>query len=113
MKEVSMAIPTNGKKGMNDTVSEVLGRAITFTIIDFKEGSIDNVDVLVNPALSYKHGAGPIVIKMLIDKAVNIITYFNSKPLENPNIKMIKVKSGITVTEAIKESMKNLWNEIM
>lgn len=52
LKEVKMAIPTNGKKGIKDTVSEVLGRAITFTIIDFKEGSIDNMDVLVNPALS-------------------------------------------------------------
>ena len=113
LKNIRVAIPTNGKKGMKDTVSEVLGRAKTFTIIEIKGSAVDNVEVLENPALSYKHGAGPIVVKTLIDKDVNIIIAreFGSgafELLDQNNIKMLKVKSGITVTEAIKELMKNL-----
>ena len=113
MKEIKLAIPTNGKKGMKDTVSEVLGRAKTFTIIEIKESSVDNVKVLENPALSYKHGAGPIVVKMLIDKGVNMIAAREFGPgayalLDQHNVKMLEVNSGITVTEAIKELMQNL-----
>ncbi len=108
MKEIRIAIPTNGKKGMKDTVSEVLGRAKTFTIIEVKESSVDNVEVLENPALPYRHGAGPIVVKTLIDKGVNVIAAREFGPgayalLDQHNVKMFEVKSGVTVTEAIKE----------
>jgi len=113
LKEIRVAIPTNGKKGIKDTVSEVLGRAKTFTIIEIKESSVDNVEVLENPAVSYKHGAGPIVVKMLIDKGVNVIAAREFGPgayalLDQHNVKMFEVKSGVTVTETIKELMKNL-----
>ena len=118
LKNIKVAIPTNGKKGMKDTVSEVLGKAKTFTIITIKENAVDNVEVLENPASSYKHGAGPIVIKMLIDKGVNMITAREFGPgvytlLDQHDVKMLEVKSGITVTEAINESMKHLGNNIM
>ena len=118
LKNIKVAIPTNGTKGMKDAVSEVLGKAKTFTIIEIKENDVDNVEVLENPASSYKHGAGPIVIKMLIDKGVNMITAREFGPgvytlLDQHDVKMLEVKSGITVTEAINESMKHLGNNIM
>jgi predicted Fe-Mo cluster-binding NifX family protein len=113
LKKIRLAIPTDGKRGMNDTVSEVLGRAKTFTLIKIKGNTIDVVEVLENPASSYKHGAGPIVVKMLIDKGVNMITAREFGPgastlLDQHKVTMIKVKAGITVSEVIKESMKKL-----
>ena len=113
LKEIKLAIPTNGRKEMNDTVSEVLGKAKTFTIIALKGNAIDSIEVLENPALTYKHGAGPIVIKMLLDRGVNRIAAREFGPgayslLSQHYVKMFAVKSGITVTEAIKEVMKNL-----
>jgi predicted Fe-Mo cluster-binding NifX family protein len=44
--------------------------------VDVEESVINvikNVKVLENPAVSYKHGAGPIAVKMLIDEGVNTI----------------------------------------
>jgi predicted Fe-Mo cluster-binding NifX family protein len=113
LNAIKIAIPTNGKKGMEDTVSEVLGRATTFTIIELKENATEIIEILENPAASYKHGAGPIVIKMLIDKGVEMITAGEFGPgvytlLEQHKITMLTVKSGITVTNALKESMKHV-----
>lgn len=113
LKNMRVAIPTTGKKGMSDTVSKVLGRAKTFTIIEIKKRVVDNLKVLENPALSYKHGAGPIVIKMLIDKGVDMIMAKEYGPgahtlLKQHNVKMLKVKSGITVTESINKLIKKI-----
>lgn len=101
------AIPTKGKGGLEDVVSEVFGRANTFTVVDMEDGVIKNVKVLKNPAVSYQHGAGPIVVKMLIDSGVNMVLSGELGPgasalLEQHNITMIAVKPGITVSEAIR-----------
>jgi predicted Fe-Mo cluster-binding NifX family protein len=68
-----VAVPTKGRGGLDDVVSEVFGRANTFTIVDIEKGTIKNFKVLENPAVSYQHGAGPIVVKMLLDEGVNIV----------------------------------------
>jgi predicted Fe-Mo cluster-binding NifX family protein len=112
-KEIRLVIPTNGKKGIRDTVSEVFGRAKTLTIIGVKEGSISDVEVLENPALSYRHGAGPIVVKMLVDIGVDVIAAREFGPgasalLKQHNVKMLDVRSGVTVAEAVEGLMKNL-----
>jgi predicted Fe-Mo cluster-binding NifX family protein len=51
-----VAIPTKGQGGLEDVVSDVFGRANTFTIFDVEEEKIKNVKVLNNPAISYQHG---------------------------------------------------------
>jgi len=63
MQKCKIAIATKGDGGMEDVVSEVFGRANTFTIIDLNK-EVENVTVLQNQAKSYKHGAGPLVVKM-------------------------------------------------
>jgi len=68
-----IAVATDGKKGLEDTVSNVFGRARTFTIVDVEDEKIIGTSVMENPALPYKHGAGPIAIKMLIDDGVEIV----------------------------------------
>ena len=104
---------TNGKEGLADTVSEVFGRAKTFTIIERKENAPAIIEILENPAAFYKHGAGPIVSKMLIDKGVDIMIAREFGPgvytlLDQHKITMLTVKSGSTVTDALNESMKHI-----
>ncbi len=105
-----IAIPTKGKGGLEDVVSDVFGRANTFTIVDVKEGVIKNVKVLQNPAVSYQHGAGPIVVKMLIDAKVNIAIAAEFGPgvstlLDQHRVTKITVPAGTNVAESIKNAL--------
>ncbi|HID17721.1 TPA: hypothetical protein EYP26_05455, partial [Candidatus Bathyarchaeota archaeon] len=52
LKEVRLAIPTKGSKGMEDAVSNVFGRAEKFTVVEVRDGSIVDVRVVENPAIS-------------------------------------------------------------
>lgn len=62
-----VAVPTGARGGLEDLVSEVFGRADTYTIVDVGDGEVKSVEVVRNPAVSYTHGVGPIVVKMLVD----------------------------------------------
>jgi len=106
-----IAIPTKGDKGIEDVVSDVFGRSETFTIIDVSDGSILSVEVVKNPAASYKHGAGPIVVKMLADMEVTAVAAREfglgaSTLLDQHNIKKLEVEADISVREAIKTVLK-------
>ena len=113
MEKLKIAIPTMGSKGLDDRVSDIFGRAKTFTIIEISDGSIGNVDIIENPAISYKHGVGPIVIKMLTDMGVSAVAFNEigvgaSILLDQNNIRKVKVESGIPVREAVKAILKEL-----
>lgn len=113
MDKIRLAIPTKGDKGIEDFVSDVFGRAETFTIIDISDGSIINVKVVKNPAASYKHGAGPIAIKMLADMGVTAVAAREfglgaSTLLDQNNIKKYKVKVDTPVKEAVKTVLKEI-----
>lgn len=111
MQKIKLAVPTEMDKGLEDVVSKVFGRAKTFTIVEFKEGSIGDVHVVENPAATYKHGAGPIVVKTLVEMGVNTVMAREFGPgasvlLEQHNIKTLIVEAGISVTEAIENVLK-------
>ena len=113
LEKIRIAVATKGRKGLKDTVSEVFGRAKTFTIIDMREKVIQNIEVLDNPAASQKQGVGPIVTKMLGEAGVNIVAASEVGPgastlLEIYNIKKISVKPGMQVTEAIKKALQEI-----
>ena len=113
LKEMKLAIPTKGDKGMEDVVSDVFGRAEKFTIIEIRNGSIGNVEVVENPAATYKHGAGPIVVKMLADMGVTAVAAREfglgaSTLLDQHSIKKFSVKAGISVNEAVKHVLNLL-----
>ena len=113
LNRIKIAIPTKGDKGMEDVVSDVFGKSETFTIIDISDGSIRSVKVVKNPAASYKHGAGPIVVKMLADMEVTAVAAREfglgaSTLLDQNNIKKCKVKADIPVREATKTMLKEL-----
>ncbi|HIE13875.1 TPA: hypothetical protein EYP70_01240 [Candidatus Bathyarchaeota archaeon] len=112
-----IAIPTKGYKGLDDQVSEVFGRSPTFTFVEIVNGSITNVDVVSNPAIAYKHGAGPIVVKMLADRNVDVALSKEfglgvSILLEQNNIKKIKIEGEHSVREAIQKVLTELKAEI-
>ena len=93
---------------MKDFISEVFGRAKTFTVIDIEGEAVRNVDVVPNPAVSYKHGAGPIVVKMLIELGVNVVLAGELGPgssalLEQHNVTVLKVDTNTSVSEIIKQ----------
>jgi predicted Fe-Mo cluster-binding NifX family protein len=110
---LKIAIPTKRQGGLEDVVSDVFGRANTFTILEVEKGAIKSVKVLENPAASYAHGAGPIVVKMLIDSEVNMVLAAEFGPgaselLEHHKITMILVEANIAVAKAIKEALSKL-----
>jgi predicted Fe-Mo cluster-binding NifX family protein len=110
LEKTRVGIPTRGKGGLEDHVSDVFGRANTFTVVDIEKGVIKNVKVLENPAISYQHGAGPIVVKMLIDSKVNTVIAAEFGPgvstlLDQHNITKITVAAGTTVAESIKSAL--------
>lgn len=111
--KIRLAAPTKGRGGLEDCVSEVFGRAKTFTIADLEKGDLKNVKVLENPAVSYEHGAGPIVVKMLLDLNVNTLIAAEFGPgvstlLDQHNVKRIRIPAG----RSVKESVEGVLDEL-
>lgn len=111
MQKRKIAVPTKGDKGLKDAVSDVFGRAKAFTIIDIEDNTVVKVAVIQNPAASYKHGAGPVVVKTLTDLGVNVVIAGEFGPgvstlLEHFNVAKIEVKPGTSVAEAIKKDLE-------
>lgn len=105
---IRIAVATGKNGGLDDRVSDVFGRTDTFTLIDVDKGQIKNVKILKNPAVSYEHGAGPIVVKTLVDLGVNIVIGSELGPgalalIKQHNISMVKVNRGTLVSDAIKK----------
>lgn len=106
-----IAVATNGRNGLKDTISNVFGRAKTFTVIDTENKKIENVKIVKNSAVSCNHGAGPIVVKMLKDNNVKIILSNElgigaAELLKQFNITHKKVEPGTNVEEAIKDFLQ-------
>jgi len=113
MEKFRIAIATKGRDGLEDFVSDVFGRAKAFTLIDSEEGEIKSVKILENPAVSYKHGAGPIVVKMLIDADVNLVLASELGPgasalLKQHNITTTAAKPGTDVENSVKEALSKI-----
>jgi len=103
---MKLAIPTRGDKGLEDVVSDVFGRSGNFTIVEISDGSVGNVEVVRSPAAEYKHGAGPIVIKMLTEMGVTAVAAREfgigaSTLLDQNDIKKYKVKTDTPVREVV------------
>lgn len=111
MGKLKIAVATNEKNGLEDVVSNVFGRAKTFTIVDTEDKKITGISILENPAVSYHHGAGPIAVKMLIDEGVKLVLanelgFGASALLKQHNITVIPVKPGTNVGDATKKALR-------
>jgi predicted Fe-Mo cluster-binding NifX family protein len=113
-----IAVATDGRDGIEDVVSNVFGRARTFTIVDVEDEKIIGVSVLENPALAYPHGAGPIAIKTLVDDGVEVVLANEigvgaSEILEQHNIIYIQARPGTNVGDAIKKVLRTHKKELL
>lgn len=111
MVKHKIAVATDGKNGLEDTISNVFGRAKTFTIVEAEDEKIINVSILDNPALSYSHGAGPIVTKMLIDNRVEVVIATElgvgaSEILQQHKVIYIQAEPGTNVGKAVKKALR-------
>ena len=112
MDNIRVAVATNNKKGIEDTVSEVFGRAKTFTLLDITTNKITNIQFLENCATNYHHGAGPIAVKMLVDNKVNMVIANQLglgayELLKQHEIKIVPIEPGTKVEEAVKQAIQN------
>jgi predicted Fe-Mo cluster-binding NifX family protein len=113
MGKMRIAVPTKAHEGLEDVVSEVFGKAKTFTIVDVEDGEVEKVQVIDNPAASYEYGAGPVAVKTLADLKVNLVMSGECGPgalnlLEHYKITQFSVKRNTKVTDSIKEALSKL-----
>lgn len=113
MGKFRIAVPTKKHKGLEDVVSEVFGKAKTFTIVDVEDDEVKNVQVIDNPAASYEYGSGPVAVKTLADLKVNLVMAGELGPgasnlLEHYKIRQLSVRSNTKVADSIKEALSEL-----
>jgi predicted Fe-Mo cluster-binding NifX family protein len=113
MRKLKIAVATEKHKGLEDVVSEVFGKAKTFTIVDIEDGEGKNVQVIDNPATSYEYGAGPVAVKTLADLKVNLVMATEFGPgalglLEHYKISQVSVKPNTKVAESIKQALSKI-----
>jgi len=109
MGKLKIAIPSKAYASLDDTVSEVYGKAKTFTIADIENGQARNVRVIDNPAALYDYGAGPVAAKTLADLRVDVVLAAELGPgasglLKHHGMKTISVKPGMKVADVIREN---------
>ena len=113
MKRRRIAISTRGISGLKDEVSDVFNRTKTITIIDVVDGEVKDVQVLQNPAASYRFGAGPILVKTLVDMKVNVVVAADLCPgasalIHDHDISKMVVKPSTPVYEALKVAQSQI-----
>jgi predicted Fe-Mo cluster-binding NifX family protein len=116
MKWHRIAVPTKGKDGLEDVVSTVFGKAKTFTIFDIKDEKPNLIKIIENPAKSYIFGAGPIVVKKLIDMGINLVLAYElgmgaKGLLKQHNIGHIPVMQKSKVRETVEIAINSLKKE--
>jgi predicted Fe-Mo cluster-binding NifX family protein len=113
MGKLKIAVPTKAYAGLEDTVSEVFGKAKTFTIVEVENDQVKNVQVIDNPAAFYEYGSGPVAVKTLADLKVDFVLAAELGPgasglLEHYHIRKISVKPNTKVSDAVKENVAKL-----
>lgn len=113
MERLKIAVPTKAYAGLEDTVSEVFGKAKTFAIVEVENGQVKSVRVIDNPAASYDYGSGPVAVKTLADLKVNCVMAAELGPgaaglLEHHHIRKVSVKPNTKVADVIKENLSKL-----
>lgn len=73
MSRLRIAFPTEGHGGLDETISEVFGKAKTLTLVDIEEGRILDATVVENPGASLDQGSGPLAVKLLADRNVDLV----------------------------------------
>jgi predicted Fe-Mo cluster-binding NifX family protein len=113
MGKLKIAVPTKSYGGLEDSVSEIFGKAKTFTIVEVENGQIRDTRVIDNPAASYEYGSGPVAVKTLADLKIDFVLASELGPgasglLEHHHIRKVSVKPNTKVSDAVKEMLTKL-----
>jgi predicted Fe-Mo cluster-binding NifX family protein len=113
MSKVKIAIATKGPKGLGDEVADAFALAETFTFATI-DGNKVHVEVLKNPAVTFSHGRGRMVVHMLKEKGVNIVVASEFGPgasalLEQSKIRKVVAQAGTTVGDIIRDKLYKKW----
>ena len=107
-----IAVASQNMNGLNDIIPQVFGRSPAFTIIEIKNGVIEEVIVQRNPSAKVEHGAGPTTCMRL--KMMNVDTTIAAEfgptvtaILKEAKINMVKMKAGTKVKDAINQYQIN------
>lgn len=111
MSRIKIAIPSKEGKGLEGSISDVFGKAQNFVLVEVENGSVLSAKVVKNPAASYKHGSGPLAVKMLTDMKVDVAASREfglgvSTLLEQNKIEKTKIETGISVKEAVQRVLE-------
>ncbi len=113
LRKMRIAVSTKKHAGLEDTVSDVFGKAKTFTIIDVEDDEVKEVQVIDNPAASYQYGAGPVAVKTLADLKVDLVMAGELGPgasnlLKHYEIDKFPVKPNAKVADSLKKALPEL-----
>jgi len=108
LRKLRFTIPTKGKGGLEDVVSDVFGGANTFTLVNIENNKVKDVKIVKNPAASKTHGRGPVVVQTLLDHNVNVVIASEfgagiSAMLDKHRIRRMKVEPKTPVMDVVRE----------
>ena len=101
-----IAIPTEGDKGIRDRVSGIFAKAPFFTLVEVIDRRRGEISVQKNEASKFIQGTGPIVMKNLKDRGVDVVLAGVVGPgaktlMEISGIRLWKIEAGTKVSEAV------------
>ena len=107
-----IAIPTEGDRGLRDRVSGIFAKAPYFTFIEVINKKRGGTSVQENEASKLAQGTGPIVMKNLKDRGVDVVLAGDVGPgaktlLEIGGIKLWKTEAGTKVSDAIRHYIES------
>lgn len=110
--KIAVATQQGGRK---DQVSQVVGRAPTFTIVDTKDGKITETEIIQNQSAQAKSGAGIQAAQILAEENIQALIGGNFGPnladvLTQSGIEMYQAQ-GLTVENAVQKLLQDQLNQ--
>ncbi len=101
-----IAVPTEGDRGIRDRVSGIFAKAPFFTFIEVIDKQRGEIIVQENDAAKLAQGTGPLVMKNLKDRGVDVVLAGEVGPgaktlMEISGIRLWKIEAGTKVSEAV------------
>ncbi len=110
MSRVRIALATKNGRGVNDELSDAFGRSEKITVLDVEGEEIVETKIIDNPALSFRFGAGPILVKVLLDLGVDVAVGSEFGPgagelLRDHGVTTVLLRPGTKVSDAARAAL--------
>jgi predicted Fe-Mo cluster-binding NifX family protein len=101
-----IAVPTEGDRGIKDRVSGIFAKSPYFTFVEVIDKKRGEISVQKNEASKLAQGTGPIVMKNLKDRGVDVVLAGDVGPgaktlMEISGIRLWKTEAGTKVSKAV------------